>query len=57
MGTQVRVLVECGHPLIALVTRRSVQELPLTVGSAVTVSFKASSVHLIEREEVGASRG
>jgi molybdopterin-binding protein len=55
VGTQVRVLVESGHPLIALVTRHSVQELPLALGSAVTVSFKASAVHLIEREEVGTS--
>jgi tungstate transport system ATP-binding protein len=51
VGTQVRVLAECGHALVALVTRHSVQELPLAVGSAVTVSFKASAVHLIEREE------
>jgi molybdopterin-binding protein len=55
VGTQVRVLAECGHQLIVLVTRHSVQELPLTLGSAVTVSFKASAVHLIEREEVGTS--
>jgi molybdopterin-binding protein len=53
VGTQVRVLAECGHALVALVTRHSVQELPLAVGSAVTVSFKASAVHLIEREAVG----
>jgi tungstate transport system ATP-binding protein len=49
-GTQVRVLVECGDPVVALVTRHSVAELPLAPGSAVTVSFKASAVHLIERE-------
>jgi tungstate transport system ATP-binding protein len=53
VGTQVRVLAECGDPVIALVTRHSVQELPLALGSPVTVSFKASAVHLIERAEVG----
>lgn len=53
VGTQVRVLAECGHPLAALVTRHSVQELPLAPGSPVTVSFKASAVHLIEREPPG----
>jgi tungstate transport system ATP-binding protein len=50
VGTQVRVLADCGVPVIALVTRHSVQELPLAPGSPVTVSFKASAVHLIERE-------
>jgi tungstate transport system ATP-binding protein len=49
VGTQVRVLAACGDPVIALVTRTSVRELPLGPGSAVTVSFKASAVHLIER--------
>ena len=52
VGTQVRVLVDCGDPMIALVTRHSVQELPLGPESGVTVSFKASAVHLIEREEI-----
>jgi molybdopterin-binding protein len=49
------VLAECGDPVIALVTRHSVRELPLALGSPVTVSFKASAVHLIEREEVETS--
>jgi tungstate transport system ATP-binding protein len=53
VGTQVRVLAECGDPVIALVTRHSVQELRLAPGSPVTVSFKASAVHLIEREQGG----
>jgi tungstate transport system ATP-binding protein len=55
VGTQVRVLAECGDPVIALVTRHSVQELPIVPGSSVAVSFKASAVHVIEREEVGAA--
>jgi tungstate transport system ATP-binding protein len=49
VGTQIRVFAECGDPVIALVTRHSVQELGLVPGSPVTVSFKASAVHLIER--------
>jgi molybdopterin-binding protein len=53
VGTQVRVLVECSPAVTALVTRHSVKELPLTVGTAVAVSFKASAVHLIERDEGG----
>jgi molybdopterin-binding protein len=56
VGTQVRVLAECGDPLIALVTRHSAEALPLALGDPVTVSFKASSVHLIEREEIETGR-
>jgi tungstate transport system ATP-binding protein len=53
VGTQVRVRVEGDASLVALVTRRSAQELELAVGSAVTLSFKASAVHLIERQVSG----
>lgn len=55
VGTQVRIHAECGHVFVALVTRHSVQELSLVEGTAVTVSFKASAVHLIEREKVEGS--
>jgi molybdopterin-binding protein len=48
-GTQVRVVVECGFPLVALVTRRSAMELGLEPGKKVTVSFKASVVYLIPK--------
>ena len=49
-GSQIRVTVDCGFPLVALITRRSYEELGLGVGQAVVVSFKASSVHLIHRQ-------
>jgi len=48
-GAQVRVTVDCSFPVVALVTRRSAQALNLTPGQTVTVSFKASAVHLIAR--------
>ena len=44
---QVRLVVDVGFPLIAVVTRRSVEELGLAEGRAVTAIFKASAVHLI----------
>lgn len=47
LGSQVRVIVDCGFPLVALVTRRSSQELGFAEGMEVLVSFKASSVHLL----------
>jgi len=51
--TGVRVLVECGFPLVATVTPRSLGELGLVEGMAVTAAFKASALHLIP----GADRG
>ncbi|MDO8491553.1 MAG: ABC transporter ATP-binding protein [Dehalococcoidia bacterium] len=49
-GYQMRVTLDCGFPLVALITRRSWEELGLEVGREVTASFKASSVHLIPRQ-------
>lgn len=46
-GTQVRVEVDCGFTLVALVTRRSLEEMELRVGSPVVATFKAAAVHLI----------
>lgn len=48
-GPLVRVLVDCGVPVVALITRSSANEMRLTVASQVTVSFKATAVHLIPR--------
>jgi tungstate transport system ATP-binding protein len=43
----VRVVVDCGFPLVAAVTSRSVSELGLRPGLPVTAGFKASAAHLI----------
>ncbi len=48
-GPLVRVGVDCGFPLIALITRSSAEEMGIEPGLPVTVSFKASAVHLIAR--------
>ena len=48
-GAQVRVTVECGFPLVALVTRRSANDLALAPGQEVVTSFKAGAIHLIRR--------
>jgi tungstate transport system ATP-binding protein len=47
VGLHVRVLVDCGFPLSALVTQRAVEELDLDEGVAVTVQFKSSAPHLL----------
>jgi molybdate transport system ATP-binding protein len=46
-ATGATVTVDAGLRITALVTRRSVQDLNLKEGDAVTTVFKASSVHLI----------
>jgi tungstate transport system ATP-binding protein len=46
-GNPVRVLVDVGFPLVAAVSARSVEEMGLRPGAAVTAVFKASVVHVI----------
>ena len=56
-GAQARVTIDCGFPLVALITRQSVEDLGLEVGAEVTAFFKASAVHLIPRAERSAGPG
>jgi tungstate transport system ATP-binding protein len=53
MGAQARVVVDCGFPLVSLVTQQSVTNLSLTPGTPVLASIKATAVHLIRREGPG----
>jgi molybdate transport system ATP-binding protein len=45
-----RVTVDCGFSLSALITRTACDELRLEEHSAVTAVVKATAVHLIPRE-------
>lgn len=45
-----RIEIDCGFPLTALLTKRSVGELGLEKGRQVYASFKATGVHLIKKE-------
>ncbi|MBI4591796.1 MAG: ABC transporter ATP-binding protein [Candidatus Rokubacteria bacterium] len=47
VGPYVRAVLDCGFPLVALVTHRSVEELGLREGAQVTAAFKASAPHVI----------
>ena len=49
LGGQVRVVVDCGFPLVALITKQSLEDLELKVGDEAVASFKASGVHVIPR--------
>jgi tungstate transport system ATP-binding protein len=46
-SAHVRVVVDCGFPLVAAVTRRSVEDLGLAPGVPVLAVFKASAAHLL----------
>jgi molybdate transport system ATP-binding protein len=49
-GGVVRVTLDCGFPLSALITRPACDDLHLTADSTVTAVVKATAVHLIPRE-------
>jgi len=49
MGPLTRVEIDCGLPLVALVTKRSAEELGLEKGKKVYATFKATGVHVIKR--------
>jgi len=48
-GPLVRVALDCGFPLVALVTRTACRELGLRDGDGITAVIKAISVHVIAR--------
>jgi len=48
-GSVVRVTVDCGFVLTALITRPSLDELQVAPGSTITALVKATAVHLVQR--------
>jgi molybdate transport system ATP-binding protein len=48
-GAVARVELDCGFPLVALVTTQSVTDLQLHPGDSVAAVIKATSVHLLSR--------
>lgn len=46
-GPFVRVIVDCGFPLTALITRRSCSELGFIVGTMVVAGVKATAIHVL----------
>lgn len=49
VGALVRVEIACGFPLLAVVTKRSAEDLSLAVDKRVYATFKATAVHIIKR--------
>lgn len=50
-GPFVRVTVDCGFPLVALITRRSSTDLGLSLGARVIAGVKATAIHVIPEED------
>jgi molybdate transport system ATP-binding protein len=48
-GPVVTITVDCGFPILAVITRGAREELGLETGSAVVVVIKAGAVHLVPR--------
>lgn len=48
-GALARVEMDCGFPLVALITKRSAEELGMDKSKQVYASFKATGVHVIKR--------
>lgn len=51
LGLYRKVYLDCGFPLVAYVTNQSLEELSLTAGKEVKVSFKATAVTVIRKGE------
>ncbi len=49
VGALIRIEIDCGFSLLALVTKKSAEELNLTPGRLVHASFKASAIRVIKR--------
>lgn len=48
-GPLVRVTIECGFSLVAVITHQASEELGLRVGASVTAIIKAAAIHLVLR--------
>ena len=48
-GPLERVAIDCGFPLVALITRQARQEMGLTEGAPIVAAIKATAVHLVAR--------
>jgi tungstate transport system ATP-binding protein len=49
LGALVRVTIDCGFPVVALITRSSWMEMGIKEGQTVSASFKATAGHVLAR--------
>jgi len=48
-GPLARVEMDCGFPLVSLITKKSAEEMSLQTGNRLYASFKATGVHVIKK--------
>ena len=48
-GVMAHVKIDCGFPLVAMITRGALEELHLTPGSPIVAVIKAGAMHLVPR--------
>ena len=48
LGIYYRVDMDCGFPLVAYVTKHSVEQMSLCAGKKIEASFKATAVHVLK---------
>jgi molybdate transport system ATP-binding protein len=51
-GPMMRVMLDCGFPLKALVTKQACQEMTLQEGDEIAAVLKAGAIHLVSRSDV-----
>jgi tungstate transport system ATP-binding protein len=49
LGATAKITIDCGFPLKALITRRSMEEMDIGPGVMVIAGFKATSAHVIRK--------
>jgi tungstate transport system ATP-binding protein len=49
VGPLVRIEIDCGFPLLGIVTKRAAEELGFVFGKKIYASFKATALHTIKR--------
>jgi len=48
LGLHYRVDMDCGFPLVAYVTKHSLENMSLNAGKTIEASFKATAVHVLK---------
>ena len=51
VGTLVRIEIDCGFPLVGVVTAKTVAEMGIENGTLLYASFKATAIHVIHRRD------
>ncbi len=49
IGSLVRIEVDCGFPLMGVITTQAAEELNISIGKDIYASFKATAIHVIKR--------